>query len=497
MTRTRLILILTAGLLLLGILVVAPAALANGPVVVVNGVHDLDDLNPGDGMCDTSPLPGNQCSLRAAIQELNARGAGPSPYRIHFAIPGNGPHAIFPGTELPEIVVPVVIDGTTQPGSTCPTETGPAYLKIVLNGSNAPFGTRGLTFGFGSDGSTLRGLVIADFGWHGIEVFSDGNIVRCNHVGIGVDGVSDRGNWNYGIFVLGDGNRIGGQLSPAQRNVVADGYIGVFLSGDNNILRGNFIGTTADGMAAAGNSQGVYISGNNNEVGGTAAGAGNLVSGNSIGIRINSGADNTILGNRVGVAMDGSAPLPNSLDGIEILNDATGNRVGGPGPGEANRIAHNGGNGLILLQDYGDIPVRNEIRGNLIYDNGGLGIDLGDDGADTNDPGDGDIRENERQNYPVLAANPGSFIVSGTLDSHPRTEYSIDVYRSDSCDPSGYGEGQEYLTTWLAATGGTGQAYFALDLAGMVADGDAVTATATDPDGNTSEFSNCATISVP
>jgi hypothetical protein len=81
-------------------------------------------------------------------------------------------------------------------------------------------------------------------------------------------------------------------------------------------------------------------------------------------------------------------------------------------------------------------------------------------------------------------------LVDATLDSQANSTYQVDIYRNDSCDPSGYGEGQEYLLTEEVTTNGTGLVTFQFLAAGSSAN-DFLTATATDPNGNTSEFSAC------
>lgn len=496
MTRTRLVQTLAAGLLLLGTLTTARAAFATGTTLVVNGKGDLNDLNPGDGICDvTTNLPGSQCSLRAAVQELNALGPDATPHRIEFDIAGTGPFTITLETELPEITVSVEIDGAPL-GLDCPLGPLPAELMIVLDGPGFGDDADGLVLGIGSDGSTVRGLVIGNFARNGILIHSDDNQVRCNHVGVGVDGVTAMSNGHYGILVNGDANVIGGPGFD-RRNVISGNiYGGIYLSGDNNEISNNFVGTTADGQGELGNggssSPGVFVAptAEDNTIGGWTSFRRNVIADHTnFGILVR-GAGNTILGNYIGVARDGISPLPN-IGGVSLEGDA--NVLGGTAPGEANRIAHNDYVGVRVAGSSS--PVQNEMRGNAIFDNEGLGIDLGADGVDGNDPGDGDNGENERQNHPVLAATPGSFVVQGAIDGFPFTTYSIDVYRNESCDPSGYGEGEEYLVTVPVATGGSGEEGFLVDLTGLVSQGDVVTATATDPDGNTSEFSACVTMS--
>jgi hypothetical protein len=497
MNRKTILLLATAITVLVGWLLTRQVYAA-GITVVVNGNGDLSDFNPGDGSCDALPaLAGDQCGLRAAIEELNALGPDTTPHRIEFNISGTGPFTITPNSELPAISVPVVIDGETQPGATCPTNNAPANLQIVLDGSSGGTNIDGLTLSTGSDGSVIRGLVIGSFDNSGIIIQSDENKVGCNHIGLAADGVSIIGNGSSGVYLLGNGNSIGEPDSPAHRNVISGNFRGVTITGEDNLVSNNFIGSSSDGMTTVanasgilGNVSGIYVSGNNNEIGGIEPAARNVLSGNNgSGISVNNGTENTILGNYVGVARDGNSPLPNNY-GIQINGAAIGNVIGGLVDGESNVVAYNSVNGVQLAENIGGIPAQNQIRGNAIYANGSLGIDLGNDGVDTNDPGDSDSGENERQNYPVMVSVLGSTIVDISLDSKPNTVYQIDTYLNDSCDPSGFGEGQEYYQTFPQQTDSQGQLQFQFSLGGVT--GRYFTATATDPDGNTSEFSNCA-----
>ncbi|MEZ4592400.1 MAG: hypothetical protein R3D55_14840 [Chloroflexota bacterium] len=495
--KANFLILIAVGLLAWGSWSLVRSVYAAGTTVVVNDSGDLSDLTPGDGVCDALASAGSQCSLRAAIEELNALGPDTTPHRITFNIPGTGPFTITPGSELPAFTVPMIVDGETQPGASCPTGSVPANLLIVLDGSNA--GTAGqidgLTFQPGSEGSTVRGLVIGNFDSAGIRILSDSITVRCNHLGIGADGLSSMGN-EAGVHVSGIENTIGGQGGPAQRNVISANRIyGISLAstGSYTRVRGNFVGTTADGLGDLGNGIGVYINGGNNLVGGANLLAGNVISGNGNGIRVNSGTGNIVQGNSIGVARDGSTPLPNSGSGVELTGGALANGVGGTAVNEANLIAYNGLNGVSVYANGVGTPTQNSIRGNIIYANAGLGIDLGIDGVDTNDPGDADGDENEHQNYPVLTTAPGSPIVKVALESTPNTTYQIDMYLNDSCDPTGFGEGEEYFMTFPQQTDSQGFLQFQFSLGGVT--GRYFTATATDPAGNTSEFSACALLS--
>ena len=144
------------------------------------------------------------------------------------------------------------------------------------------------------------------------------------------------------------------------------------------------------------------------------------------------------------------------------------------------------------------------ILSNSIFSNTGLGIDLDPNGVTPNDAGDGDTGPNNLQNFPVLNSSitTGSVIrIRGNLDSAASTDFRIELFENDSCDASGNGEGETFLGATTATTNGAGIAGFDAILTKAVAAGQLITATATDPDNNTSEFSACqtatATASVP
>ena len=127
---------------------------------------------------------------------------------------------------------------------------------------------------------------------------------------------------------------------------------------------------------------------NNHVIGGTAAGARNVISGNTTGIVIagfTAGpAGNVVQGNFIGLERCWNGPLPNT-HGIAIF-DAANNTIGGTQSEAANKIAFNGGAGVSITVGTGNV-----VRGNSIFSNAGLGIDLGTtNGVTPNDGNDGD-----------------------------------------------------------------------------------------------------------
>jgi hypothetical protein len=137
--------------------------------------------------------------------------------------------------------------------------------------------------------------------------------------------------------------------------------------------------------------------------------------------------------------------------------------------------------------------VGNSIRGNSIYANAGLGIDLGGDGVTPNDFQDTDTGPNNLQNFPVLffaLSDGSSTTIQGVLASTPNTTFTLEFFANSVPDPSGYGEGERFLGSVTVTTDDFGIVAFTVTLPTGVAGGQYLTATATAPDGSTSEFSN-------
>lgn len=278
------------------------------------------------------------------------------------------------------------------------------------------------------------------------------------------------------------------------RGLAIHGFSGAGIrlaSAGGNVIQGNFIGTDLTGMAALPNGTGIQIEidAPNNLIGGTIAGAGNVISGNAgHGLLLNQSAGNVIQGNFIGTDPSGVVNLGNTLDGV-YLNNASSNAIGGVLYGAGNTIVNNGAAGVGI-----PAGTANAVRGNSIYANGGLGIDLGVTGVETNTPGGPHTGANDLQNYPVLTAvvsSRNTTSIDGHLNSTPNTSFQIDFYNSPVCDPSGHGQGKTYLGSASITTDANGNASFDFSFAGLLPIGSYVSATATDPAGNTSEFSGC------
>jgi CSLREA domain-containing protein len=261
--------------------VIAVLAMVAGPAsasatFTVNSTADTGDATP-DGSCDDGS---GDCTLRAAIQEANAAANGiGGPDTIGFDIPGTGVQKIAPGSALPDIQDPVLIDGYTQPGASENTlaQGNDANLLIELDGTNAGSSVNGLVLD--TSNSTVRGLVINRFSRNGIVIRSNrsGNEVEGNFIGTDATGKADLGNSRSGVYVEAPNNTIGG-TSAGAGNVVSGNRSGVVLFSSDSKVQGNYLGTDATGQEALGNSSnGVMVqSAPNNTIGDTSAGRATL-----------------------------------------------------------------------------------------------------------------------------------------------------------------------------------------------------------------------------
>ncbi len=374
-------------------------------------------------------------------------------------------------------------------------------IDIKSGASNNTIGGASAGAGNVISGNSGEGILIIDSG-------TSGNIVLGNFIGTDATGVAPLGNSSDGIEieVNASNNTVGG-TDPGARNVIsANGDDGVDIDegANGNMVLGNYIGTDATGASALGNiSEGVEIdnAGFNNTIGGTAAGAGNVISGNGdAGIEFFGvgTTGNMVLGNFIGTDKDGIAGLGNSFEGIIISVGATDNMIGGTSVGDGNVIAGNNREG-VEINDLG--TVGNTVLGNSIFSNGLLGIDLGGDNANANDTGDHDTGPNNLQNSPKIISATidvnDDLLIQYSVESDPtQSAYplTIEFFESDAS-----GEGQLFLGRDTYNTTDFTNGVKSINLGNVfsiMGAGDkinAVVATATDNNGNTSEFSSIDT----
>jgi hypothetical protein len=357
-------------------------------------------------------------------------------------------------------------------------------LGVIVGGVTT--GSRNVISGNFSDGVFTRGA---------------GNKVQGNFIGTDITGTLALGNRGNGVSA-GDGALIGGPQPEARNIISANGNfanvsLGLNGSGSAATVQGNYIGTDVTGTRALVNSSGnpvpgIFINSSNNIIGGTTAAVRNVISGNSVGILLGGFSfggivGNIIQGNFIGLNAAGTGQVPNTQQGISISDGVT-NTIGGIANGAGNKIAFNGGPGVTITNNSSG----NSIRGNSIFSNNGLGIDLAANGVTPNDVNDSDSGPNQLQNFPVLTtvmSTSSSTTIQGSLKSIPSTAFQIDFYSNAAVDPSGNGEGAQYFNSTTINTDNNGNATINVTFQVPLGTGRAITATATDPNGNTSEFS--------
>lgn len=391
--------------------------------------------------------------------------------------------------------------GTNAAGSAAATANSLANAIEVFSGNNVIGGTT----------AAARNVISGNY--RGMALRGSNNRMEGNLIGTNAAGTVAVPNVNSGVGVYGTANVIGGTTSAARNVISGNGIYGVALDAGPpttaaNLVEGNYIGVDVTGTAALPNGNtGVAVTSSSmgNVIGGMAAGAGNVISGNgsttSFGLNQNvavNGSGTLIQGNFIGTNAAGTG-APTGLPAVVTIGIVLGTSAvaGGTGASAGNVIAFNPGVGVLV----NDASVQGAtILSNSIHSNGQLGIDLGGfagNGVTPNDTGDGDIGQNNLQNFPVItsvSSSGGNTTIQGTLNSTPTGTFRVEFFANAAADPSGFGEGQTYLGFKSVTTDGSGSATFTATTA---ADGllsipvgqGFVTATATDAGGNTSEFS--------
>ncbi|HEX2907336.1 MAG TPA: choice-of-anchor Q domain-containing protein [Phototrophicaceae bacterium] len=390
--------------------------------------------------------------------------------------------------------------GTDKTGTADLTQTGTG-IGIWGSKSNRIGGTTAVIPGNSCTGSC--NLISGNMNGITLDYGSSQNFIGGNYIGTNVAGDAIIKN-SIGIVIKDSSNNYIGiyeGTAATSGNLISGSLVGVeiYSYSMQNSIQGNYIGTAADGLTPLGNQKGINIwySSPNNIIGGSVSKYANIISGNTAdGIVLANSLSTSILDNIIGLDRNGSTFVGNGGHGINISSNANNSILTG------NQIAANAGAGIFIQGSTG-----NQLLGNRIFENNGLGIDLYPAGLTTNDLKDADIGANNLQNFPVLtealvSPTTGKVTVTGTLNSTPNATFRLDFYGVDACDLSGYGEGDFLLSIlspeWgdpdgLPPSGGitdsNGNTSFTYTLAGKMAR--AITATATSANNNTSEYSAC------
>jgi hypothetical protein len=399
---------------------------------------------------------------------------------------------------------------------------------------NSP-GTR---IGMPGGGNVISGNGTSTVIGNGVNVLSglalnSSPLIQSNYIGLDLTGLVARPNTGQGITAsapaniggsgVGEGNFISGngQILPSP-TTGPNGYAGngllIIGTYSGTVVTGNTIGLNTAGAAVPNAFSGITIAGTTGTtIGGSAAGQGNVISGNGRrGISFSTLSTNNVLsvptntvvkGNRIGTDAAGNvAGVGNGGAGIFAVGTSV--LIGGSGPGDANIIAGNLTDPVLLGSAIGGVVVSNggapgtvpnsqiSIVSNQIHANAGLGIDiLGD--SNGNDPGDTDTGANGLINRAEIraavntlpAVNQGYLSVK--LDSQPGT-YDMQVFSNAACDASGFGEGQTLLFDTQVTI--TTNPLRTILVTNALTPGMFLSVTVRDAAGNTSEFSNCTTV---
>lgn len=282
-------------------------------------------------------------------------------------ISGNGQYGIFIGD--PDTT------GTIVQGNYIGTDaTGSQPIANAFGGIAVFNGANGVSIGGSNPGARN---VISGNGTVGIYLLGSGasnNVIQGNFVGLDATGTTAVPNSFAGIYVIGgaQNNLIGGG-NPGEGNIISGNASEAIYIADpgtsNNLVVGNFLGTDTTGFNPVPNGftgVGIWNGAENNFIGGTNSGEGNLISGNgangvSIGDTNTSG--NVVQGNLIGTTMAGTGSLTNNSWGVYIVSGASANLIGGNSPAARNVISGNGQDGIFL---YGAGTSSNNIFGNYI-----------------------------------------------------------------------------------------------------------------------------------
>ena len=520
----------------------------------VNSTGNSSDQNPGDGICLTST---NSCTLRAAIEEANALPNGASPDVILFTnIPVTSGTAIIymVGDDLPTITDPIEIKGGTASGEViinglfADPSTGPFGLHLGEGSSGSTI--RKLTIGnfsffgihverdnnvieknyvgiskegislpnltgihvagdYNRIGGVLKGNVVGKNELNGIYI-NDGYsaIIRGNYIGIAPDG-TDIGNENVGLVLFHTSNAMVGGATSQYGNHIGNNETGISLSTSTYeaIIRNNFIGTDASGNDHGNVGAGIFFQSGTSDhlIGGTKQ-FGNVIGFNEMGIAFWSVIDPSenirIRGNYIGI--DRSDRVIANEIGILVDLNAENNVIGYAAdveipldPNKANTISHNTEDGIVFADSPSYTAVQNTIRGNILFENGELGLDLEDDGLTPNDASDIDPGPNTLLNFPSISrafyrAGSDELAVEYSISSHElfvSYPLTVDVYLADDATS---GEGKTYIGTDMYTAANVADT-FSVDASSVTwAPEDYIVLTTTDADGNTSEFSPAA-----
>ncbi|HMP90838.1 MAG TPA: hypothetical protein PJ991_11600 [Kiritimatiellia bacterium] len=224
---------------------------------------------------------------------------------------------------------------------------------------------------------------------HATHLFSHGNSVMANIIGITTNNVVIPSAGYSGVEINSSSNNIVGGTTIGQRNYIAGVNAGVSIRDSksmNNQVKGNNIGVGVNDSTPHGiNSYGVHIfNAPKNQIGGVFTNEGNVISAAQwygVWIERTGSYANVVQGNRIGTDRATTIAVSNRYSGVDISGGAFSNVVGGADANTANVIAGNGGSAVSIrdTNTYGNVVQNNFIgmnRNYLAITNGSYGVEV-------------------------------------------------------------------------------------------------------------------------
>jgi parallel beta-helix repeat protein len=307
------------------------------------------------------------------------------------------------------------------------------------------------------------------------------NTILGNLIGLDASGGVSLPNEYQGIAVYegADYTTVGG-AAPGHGNTIAGNESsGILLWSDHNLVEGNLIGLDMAGSQALPNGTGIQI--NSGAV--RNAIRDNVISGNrhgGVAISDSGTMSNTISGNLIGTNAAGTAVISSGGAGVDIHGEASHNLVGGDTPAEGNIIAGLEQSG-VSTTGWGNRIAYNEVFGNAVH-----GVHVKGTDALTNTVTHNSIHHNAESGIKLENGGNASLpapaftswdLAGGTIAGTSCALCTVEVFSDDE------DEGETF--EGISVADGSGR--WSLDT-GAPFDGPNLTATATDPGGNTSEF---------
>jgi len=285
-------------------------------------------------------------------------------------------------------------------------------------------------------------------------------------------------------------------VAASTRNIVSGNTnLGVNITGDGNVLQGNYIGLSPNGAAALTNgNMSLQISSANNTIGG--GGAGNVIAGAAGRAVTLTGATctgNAFYGNTIGSNVGGSLVIASGSSTVAVISAAASNIFGSSIASLGNTIR--GSTGGAGIASDGTLTIKNKFSGNSIYGNATFGIRNAGGGRTPNDGLKDTTKVNYGMDYPIFTSvvkGSGIVTVAGYVGTAGgQTAFggaTVEVFIASTTDGTGFGSGQTYLGTLTAAADGTFSGAINTGANTITTGSTVITSTATDATGNTSEF---------